>query len=506
MFICGYKLVRRLKLFIVHYHLRPGGVRRVLEMAAPHLVRRLGGSIALVVGETPDAAWLRGFRRRVAPAKVEVFVDAALGYVEAGTSKGREERVRGALRSALGGEGIVWAHNLALGRNLFLARQLAALCAERGLRLVAHHHDWWCDHRWARWAELRRGGFRTLRAVAAAVFPTASVVTHVAINRADAAILRRHFPGRAHWLPNLVERGAGAPSIARRAPVWLMPCRVLRRKNIAEALLLTRWLRPEARLVITGGADETDELPYARALQAAAREHRWPVEFGAIPRGADVGGLLARCEAVVFTSIQEGFGLPALEAAAAGRPLIARRVPLVAADLDTFGFRFPQAYDEVLVDPALFDWRAEVRRQTALWRDWRSHLPHTVRTFAGTPILLASRRTPRPIPFSRLTLTAQLEVLSQPVEESWTQCAPLNPILPQWRERAAQAALKVSPWPARAEQWLSGAAYARRFAEIARATSDQTMTEPCAVAAQAEFIRARLDPAQMFPLLFSTRT
>ncbi|OYV85625.1 MAG: hypothetical protein B7Z73_13210, partial [Planctomycetia bacterium 21-64-5] len=30
------------------------------------------------------------------------------------------------------------------------------------------------------------------------------------------------------------------------APVWLMPCRLLRRKNLAEALLLARWLRPEA--------------------------------------------------------------------------------------------------------------------------------------------------------------------------------------------------------------------------------------------------------------------
>jgi hypothetical protein len=59
--------------------------------------------------------------------------------------------------------------------------------------------------------------------------------------------------------------------------------------------------------------------------------------------------LLAASEAVLLTSIQEGFGLPYVEAAAAGRPLIARHLPNIAPDLHKFGFRLPQAYDEILV-------------------------------------------------------------------------------------------------------------------------------------------------------------
>jgi hypothetical protein len=50
------------------------------------------------------------------------------------------------------------------------------------------------------------------------------------------------------------------------APLWVVPCRVLRRKNIGEALLITRWLRPEAHLVVTGSASSSDEVPYSQRL------------------------------------------------------------------------------------------------------------------------------------------------------------------------------------------------------------------------------------------------
>ena len=70
------------------------------------------------------------------------------------------------------------------------------------------------------------------------------------------------------------------------------------------------------------------------------------------------------------------------------------------------------------------------------------------------------------MPFSRLSLTAQLELLSQPVEHSWTCCVPLNPFLETWRARAARSRLEVSPWPRSAARWFSGSAYARRFLDL----------------------------------------
>jgi len=136
---------------------------------------------------------------------------------------------------------------------------------------------------------MRRLGFRTLEQTARAIFPTTGRVVHAAINHSDAAILKRHFGNKAFWLPNLAEPPLLPPTKRIRAthswlraglvpddaPVWLLPCRSLRRKNLAEALLLTRWLRPEAWLVVTGAASSADELPYVRALECAANQHHW---------------------------------------------------------------------------------------------------------------------------------------------------------------------------------------------------------------------------------------
>src|SRR5690606_14151715 len=136
----------------------------------------------------------------------------------------------------------------------------------------------------------------------------------------------------------------------------LMAARLVRRKNVAEALLLARWLRPDAWLMTTDGARSGDEQPYQRRLEEAARRHGWRLRIGVLagregPGAPRVPELMAASEALLLTSVQEGFGLTYLEAAAAGRPLLARRLPNVFPDLRRLGFRFPQAYDEVLVDP-----------------------------------------------------------------------------------------------------------------------------------------------------------
>jgi hypothetical protein len=200
--------------------------------------------------------------------------------------------------------------------------------------------------------------------------------------------------------------------------------------------------------------------------------------------------------------LQEGFGLPFLEATAARRPLIARRLPNVAPDLRRFGFRFPQYYDDVLVDPRLFDWRAERDRQGQLFRAWRDALPRHCRQWIGQPALLAARE-PCPIAFSRLTLRAQLEVLVQPPKRSWEVCATLNPFLKVWQHRAAGGRLQVTPWPATAARWLGGEAYAKRFTQLI-AARPRTPARPAAgLAALTALLRAKLRPANLYPLLWS---
>lgn len=515
-----------MKLIIVHYHLRPGGIRRVIELALPALVRfapRPITEVVLATGECASADWPAQLEGKLPAVTLSVCCEPAFGYL----SEQRQpaptitRKIRRALAQLLQGADaqncLVWAHNLGVGRNLILARELAAACAAQAVPLLSHHHDWWFDHRWARWPEIRRSGFRTLRAAAEAVLPPQTLIKHLAINQTDAARLREHLHQHHNWLPNpagplaqpTVQKIRQARSWLNdlngqtHQPVWLLPCRTLRRKNIAEALLLARWLRPEACVVVTGGASSAEEHAYFKTLADAAQRHDWPLKLGVLAghetRKPTVAELLAASEAVLLTSIQEGFGLPYLEAAAAQRPLIARRLPNIAPDLHRFGFRFPQAYDDVLIAPELFDWSAERDRQRHGFVRWRTLLPHQLAKIVQPPALLKSPR-PRPIAFSQLTLAAQLEVLARPPAESWESVAQLNPFLMTWRKRSQVGRLQISRWPDQAEHWLGGTAYARKFFQAAH-----TLTSPsraAALATQQAFIWTQLTKQNQFPLLW----
>jgi glycosyltransferase involved in cell wall biosynthesis len=427
------------------------------------------------------------------------------------------------VRKFLPDDMLIWAHNLGLGRNLPLARKLTFTCHACSIPLVVHHHDWWFENRWQHFTAMREPGFRKLDAVANAILPDSPRISHVAINQADASVLEKHFPGLAGWLPNPVERLMHPPSARVRfarawlhqqlgdnAPVWLLPSRLLRRKNVAEALLLTRWLRPEAWLATTGGVSSSEEQAYAEALAAGAEKHGWRLRLGILEgdesQKPSVPELFAASEAVLLTSLQEGFGLPYLEAAAAGRPLVARQLPNIAPDLAKFGFAFPQCYREVRVHAALFDWRAESERQKRLFAEWKSLMPRTAARLVGKPAVLAAGSQPCSVPFSRLTLTGQLEVLAQPVEQSWEQCAMLNPFLKTWRERAAAGQLQSSPWPRSAARWLGGHAYARRFLALVPPLFSETPPASASQAAQSALLRNKLRAENIYPLLWNLRT
>ncbi len=507
-------------------------MRRIIELGTPYIVRESRGqigSVTLVAGEEADAQWKENLAGQLRPTPVQFSVEPSFSY-RSEQSKGAR-RVRADLHNALervfgsdvGDDCIVWAHNLGIGRNLLLSAALADACTARRIRLLAHHHDWWFDNRWRHWPEMKKSGARSVWNVAGIVFPTNPEVHHIAINQSDTRVLKRYAPEAITWLPNLAERNqkADATQVRRaqkwvgdrlgdkKTPIWLIPARLLRRKNVAEAILLARWLRPEGWLLTTGGVSSAEEFTYAETLERAIRKHGWQVKLGVLQsadaNGPGVGELLALSEVVLMTSIQEGFGLPYIEAAAAGRPLIAREIPNISPDLATMGFRFPQLYAEIMVPPALFDWQAEQKQQEKLFGAWKRQLPREYRGWAGTPVVLQGSSSSA-VPLSRLTFSAQLEVLAQPTELSWKLCVPLNRFLPLWKERAQKGKMGLTDWPEKADRWISGPAYARRFWGSLRGRAKAQTKLALAEEIQTAFIREKLASDNLFPLLWASES
>ncbi|HEX7096315.1 MAG TPA: glycosyltransferase family 1 protein [Acidimicrobiales bacterium] len=106
-------------------------------------------------------------------------------------------------------------------------------------------------------------------------------------------------------------------------PFFVYPAITYRHKNHAtllDAYAALHRSRPDVRLVLTGG--EGPEEAAVRARIDALGIAKSVVRTGRIPR-SDLDALIAHATALVFPSRYEGFGIPVLEAMAAGCPVIA---------------------------------------------------------------------------------------------------------------------------------------------------------------------------------------
>ena len=259
------------------------------------------------------------------------------------------DRLEGILRRLLEGVGTCFVHNVfTMTKNLPLTAALCAL-AERGegpARFVAWTHDLAAInplydaemHPGYPWDLLRR--------------PCPNVL-YVAISgerQQEAARLFGVDPATIPVIPNGIGVETFLPTTplvadvvqrlrwAARELVLLAPVRMTRRKNLEASIRVVAELRRRGHdplLVITGpgGPHNTRNIEYVAELQQLSRDldvagHVAMLSLLPAADGgtlylddADTAALYFWADALLFTTQQEGFGLPILEAGLAGLPI-----------------------------------------------------------------------------------------------------------------------------------------------------------------------------------------
>jgi glycosyltransferase-like protein len=165
---------------------------------------------------------------------------------------------------------------------------------------------------------------------------------HVCVSAAVAAELERGWGIRATVIPNGVDARRFALAAEDDAALrrWrstlgryvLAVGGIEPRKGtleLLEAYALVRERVSGVRLVIAGGETLFDYRGYRAAFeQRAAELDVEPVVLGTVPHD-ELPALVAAASVFAFPSVKEGFGLAAMEALAAGVPLVARDLPVL---------------------------------------------------------------------------------------------------------------------------------------------------------------------------------
>ena len=372
-----------MRLVIFHYHLNQGGVTSVVRS---HLQALATVAADIELEEVALAycgratGWSRDFESGL-PFHLEHLIIPSLEYDDLQTDliPGRVELTT-AMEQAFADRGydprstVLHAHNHALGKNVALPKTLRHFASE-GWRVLLQVHDFVEDLRPANYTHLL-SSFGDEEELWSTLYPQAAQIHYATLNQSDHTTLASagirlgsETEARLHLLPNPVtcdksttdnstSKAQAECSAARRKladvysvpvdrPYVLYPVRGIRRKNLGELLLWSLLLGDCTLSVTLEPKNEAERRSYL-AWKEFSESMSLPILFGS-------GELLsldenyAAADAIISTSVAEGFGLVFLEAALRDRPLFGRNLPGVTADFIRDGMRFPGLADELLV-------------------------------------------------------------------------------------------------------------------------------------------------------------
>lgn len=262
------------------------------------------------------------------------------------------DRLRERLRPILSADDVTIVHNvLTLHKNLPLTAALRCLLDEGLTSWIAWCHDFaWQDplyrpslypgYPW----ELLKEPWPGVRYVTVSESRRENLARLLGLPKDQ---IRAISPGidvaRFYKLEPLTQQLIEKLDLLQAGPVFLLPARITRRKNIEYAIRVLATVRsklPEAQLIITGppGPHNPKNIAYLSRLKDLADELQVDQQVHFLYEcGEDghplfipdevIADLYRLADLLIFPSRREGFGIPVLEAALARLPVFATDIP-----------------------------------------------------------------------------------------------------------------------------------------------------------------------------------
>jgi glycosyltransferase involved in cell wall biosynthesis len=349
-----------MKVSILHYHLFPGGVTRIIESQVQGLKEVSDNlTIEVLCGSESISAEIK---------ETIVKVDKSLYYLNNDLPdtdlKSEIAEITELLRNQLSSDTILHCHNPSLGKNPALTMAIYEL-AKEGFAIINHCHDF-SEDRPLNHAFLKRTLSASLGMnLDEILYPNFPRYNYIVLNTFDyKRILKQHIPAsRVHLLHNPVsfhdsmkvsDNGFSRKSICNALgldetrKICTYPVRAIERKNLGEFLLFATLFSSDANFAVTQPPKNPLELPQYERWKKFCKEINLNVKFEA-GEVVNYEELIRISDFCITTSTREGFGMVFLEPWLAGTPVIGRDLPYITGDLKNYGIIFPRLYNSIMV-------------------------------------------------------------------------------------------------------------------------------------------------------------
>jgi glycosyltransferase involved in cell wall biosynthesis len=348
----------------VHYHNRPGGVHTVMERYAAAFDRcakpERGVNLICCKNDLKTGVGFAGAELLSMPeCEYRSFIDKN-AFVHLRNSLQRK-LLQAIEQSHVAGPVCVVGHNLTLGKNCALSSAFAEAAraydtALGDIRFFSVIHDFAEEGRTDCMRAIER-----LRGLGIAIwndlypktanltFVTPSKLNYKLIKASGFRVVLLHNPVNAPAvLISKKDRSVGKPPKPPKrfipdAPVLLYPSRIILRKNILEAILLSNILI-KANLYLGGPGPSAAHKKIFSKVKSLCDRHALPVIFHEGAHSADEffpRAFYNRVDACISTSISEGFGYAFYESWINNKAIVGRK-PLGFSP--AFGLEIPYLY------------------------------------------------------------------------------------------------------------------------------------------------------------------
>ena len=375
--------------YALHYHMKQSGVRTVIEDILESLQKDKGVKLNLIYSSKrrsflPENKKIKPIHLQDVAYNEKVFKSKEALMTAAEVLK---DKIKSKLD--LSKECVLHCHNVNLMKNTCLGAALLLLANElvdKKFILLLQVHDF---------AEERRenllnliyncSGKKDRKFGSMITYPIGRNICYMTINSRDKALLSMvGVPkNRIFLYPNTIDtdfflsKPKGTASLLSKLELYaekndylfdknrkilLYPVKILRRKNVIETLLILKLLnayKNEWQLLITLEGKSKADLLYGNKIKNFIRTRKLPVVIGfgyklisgdeTREKGLNnMVDLFSISDAIITTSVQEGFGFTFLEGWVAGKKVIGREIKHIFKDLKRNKLNMNHFYNEII--------------------------------------------------------------------------------------------------------------------------------------------------------------